>query len=397
MNSDKNQSNKILKPYNKKLALSLSVPSNNGDIDKNLLKKSEEDYQNSFDNIIAFSNKITAAKKKGINAIIYHADNADGLFSAYIAVQYLLENKKDDINILPLKPSSGYGIDSRLEKDMSKIEGRNLLVLDLSYNKETLVFLKTHAKSVIILDDHPRNDNAYKNSNTFFVGDDRHAAVAYTWKFFYPNEPVPLFVQVVDNDDRKLQLPFLRHLDFHSYSVFYNYRLIHNPYLNMKFDKPSDFKYIELIIDSTNMMVYNVIGHYYDEVVNNIKDQVARNARFAYFQGHPVYVLNYNDPVLYKMVARQMITNAENNNQNIDFAVLWGYEYTSGSYKVFLSEKHTRGKPRFNLPQIARTLGKIGDTKKGGGGGGFVGNFYWPRNNKKDIWDLFTKNKTFLR
>ena len=93
-------------------------------------------------------------------------------------------------------------------------------------------------------------------------------------------------------------------------------------------------------------------------MVNNIKDQVARNARFAYFQGHPVYVLNYNDPVLYKMVARQMITNAENNNQNIDFAVLWGYEYTSGSYKVFLSEKHTRGKPRFNLPQIAEHLVK---------------------------------------
>ena len=53
-----------------------------------------------------------------------------------------------------------------------------------------------------------------------------------------------------------------------------------------------------VIIDEYNNIA-NIIGYYYDELANNIKEQVARNAQFAYFEGHPVYVLNYNDPVLY--------------------------------------------------------------------------------------------------
>jgi hypothetical protein len=134
-----------------------------------------------------------------------------------------------------------------------------------------------------------------------------------------------------------------------------------------------------------------IVGKYYLELQNNIKDQVARNAVKAIFQGHPVYVLNYNDPVMYKMVGRQMITNAEKKGDDIHFAVLWGWEYTSNAYKVFLSEKHTSYAPRYNLPLIGEKLGRLGGHPKGGKGSKFVGNFYWPHNNKYDIWDLFSK------
>jgi hypothetical protein len=71
---------------------------------------------------------------------------------------------------------------------------------------------------------------------------------------------------------------------------------------------------------------------------------------------------------------------------------LWNvYEYTNKYYRVQLVEYHG-GKPKFNLPQIAKTLGNIGRTGKGGGGAAFVGNFYWPHSKEKDIWDLFSKN-----
>ena len=93
------------------------------------------------------------------------------------------------------------------------------------------------------------------------------------------------------------------------------------------------------------------------------------------------------------MVGRQMVTNAKLKGDDIHFAVLWGYEYTNGFYKVYLCEYHdNRGKPKYNLPKIAKTLGNIGRTGKGGGGANFVGNFYWPHSKDKDIWDLFTKN-----
>ena len=152
-----------------------------------------------------------------------------------------------------------------------------------------------------------------------------------------------------------------------------------------------DFDYLDNVTKNEFNLLINMIGHYYEELANNIKDQVARNARKETFQGHPVYVLNYNDPVLSRMVGRQMLTNAQKRGEHIDFAVLWGYEYTNRFYRVQLVEFHG-GKPKYNLPQIAKTLGNIGRTGKGGGGASYVGNFYWPHSKDKDIWDLFSKN-----
>ena len=55
----KNESNKILKPYNRKLALSLTEPEMPDNLNKNMLKKIEEDYQDSFGNIISFASKFS--------------------------------------------------------------------------------------------------------------------------------------------------------------------------------------------------------------------------------------------------------------------------------------------------------------------------------------------------
>ena len=387
-NKKSNVKNKIIKPFNKVFSNKL-LKNNSNDLKE--YKKEIEEYQKSFDSIIDFSKGFTAAKKKGINCILFHTENSDGVMSAYIGVKYLLENNKKNINLIPAKPWSGKdNLDYRITSKEELLKDKNLLILDLQYNKAMIDYFKKVCKSVIIIDDHSiGNRNKNKNNSNHFVGNSNHAAVAYTWKFFYPKEDVPLIIQIIDNDDRKLQLPYLS--QYRNMSSFFNYRLFHSPYLKLNFDKISDFESLEVIMNEEYKMISNLIGHYYDELANNIKEQVARNARKATFQGHPVYVLNYNDPVLYKMVARQMVSNAEKKGDKIDFAVLWGYEYTNNCYKVFLSEKH-EGRPKYNLPQIAKTLGNIGKTSKGGGGDKFVGNFYWPHNKSNDIWDLFSKN-----
>jgi len=404
-NSSKKQTsvtNAIIKPFNKELVpyfvADKSTKNENAEF-----KEANAKYQDSFDDIIKFSKKITLAKKKGINCIIYHADNSDGVMSANIVVKYLTENKVgDDVTIIPAKPSSGAGfMNRRLEKYESQIKGRNVIILDLQYNKENLAYFQSLAKDVIVIDDHPVGQNQVSsrdgNSDKHFIGDNSHASVAYTWKFFYPKVDVPLYAQIIDNDDRKLQLPHLS--KYRNMSSFYNYRIFHSPYLQkfgIKFDKVSDFELLDTVISDEYKNVSNIIGHYYDELANNIKDQVARNARMAYFEGHPVYVLNYNDPVLARMVARQMLTNAKARGDHIDFVVLWGYEYTNQCYRVQLAEFHG-GKPKHNLPQIAKTLGNLGGTGKGGGGAQYVGNFYWPHGQGKDIWDLFGKTARFIR
>lgn len=380
----KNEMNSIIKPFNKNL---VSKFKNTNSANTKEFKKEMEEYEKSFEDILEFSKKISTPKKKDINCIIFHTENSDGVMSANIALKFLLENKKTDIHLIPAKPYSGYGkLDFRITEHENSLKNKNILILDLQYNQEMLTYFKKLAKNVYVIDDH---SIANSNDPNYFTGNGSHAAIAYTWKFFYPKKSVPLYVQIIDNDDRKLQLPYLS--QYRNMSSFFNYRIFHSPYLKIKFDSIQDFKNLDAIINDEYKFISNLIGHYYDELANNIKEQVARNARKATFQGHPVYVLNYNDPVLSRMVARQMLSNAQKKGEIIHFAVLWGYEYTNNCYRVQLCEFHG-GKPKYNLPNIAKTLGNIGKTGKGGGGAGFVGNFYWPRNKHMDIWELFSKN-----
>ena len=69
--------------------------------------------------------------------------------------------------------------------------------------------------------------------------------------------------------------------------------------------------------------------------------------------------------------------------------MLWAYEHNKNLYRIQLIDDHYQ--TAINLGNIARELGKIGETKMGGGGWPHIGNFYWPRTKDKDIWDLFTK------
>jgi hypothetical protein len=76
--------------------------------------------------------------------------------------------------------------------------------------------------------------------------------------------------------------------------------------------------------------------------------------------------------------------------QPIDFAVVWGYEYTSGSYDITLIDNH-RPESTINLAEIAIKLGKMCGDKRGGGGHPHQSHFYLKRSQTLDIWDLFTK------
>jgi hypothetical protein len=355
----------------------------------------EKDYQNSFDDIISFSKSFTKKEMTDIDVIMYNENNNDGMISAYIAWLFFKEtNSAKSPLFIPAKPSSSNNIlNMRLKKHEYNLRGKTVLIVDISFGKANYQYLTSICKQIIIVDDHKivTNNNIGKYINKFnnvkhFIGD-THSACSYVWKFFFPKKDVPYYIMVIDNKDKKLYLPFIPRLKSQYFTSYLSFRITSNPYLNK--DDPHYFDKVHELLD-VDSNFSSLVGKFYDEVENNIKDQVAKNARKTYFQGHPVYVLNYSDPVLYKKVARQMVTNAEKKGDHIDFAVIWGYEYTAGAYKVFLSEKH-EGRPKFNLPDMARKLGKIGGTARAGFGKEFIGNFYWPKNNNHDIWDLFSK------
>ena len=69
-------------------------------------------------------------------------------------------------------------------------------------------------------------------------------------------------IQFIDNKDRSLHLPYLKHGD--SFISFLNYRVIHNPF--NKYTSITDFNKLNELIENINVIFMNVVGHYYDEV-----------------------------------------------------------------------------------------------------------------------------------
>ena len=169
--------------------------------------KDEDEYQNSFQDVLAFSKDITPSKKKSINTIIFNTNNADGIFSAYVAIKFLKENNIENIKVIQGKPASGNSVNSILKYIENDIKNKNVLIVDIAYSKVNLNYMAKLAKSIIVIDDHSsKNRNLTEGLNEnikYFVGG-KHSAVGYTWKFFFPTKKVPMYIQYIDNDDRKL-------------------------------------------------------------------------------------------------------------------------------------------------------------------------------------------------
>ena len=357
---------------------------------RSTLFQTEEEYQNSFDNILAFSKNVTTKDKENIDVVMFHTENEDGLMSAYTIYKYF-ENKKE-LNFIPARPSSSNTmLNYRLRKYDNLIKDKNLMIVDLSFGKANYDYLSKLCKNIIIIDDHPRTNNILKNYSNIqaFIGDNKHCALAYTFKFFNPKQNVPLDIISIDNNDRKSPYPFLNSTLSRYITTYNNFKITHSPYLKIQFTKNSDFKKLEELLNVSLQYKY-LIGKLYDEVCNNIKAQVAVNAVKKTFCGHRVYMLNYNDPVLYKMVSREIFTLAERRGDQIDFVVLYGFEFTSNAYKIFVSEKHT-SKPPVHTQALNNILRKYGGfLAKGGRVTKYILNFYYPHDKTHDIWDLIS-------
>ncbi len=352
----------------------------------------EKDYEASFKDIIAFRKKIGLPAIKKIDTVIYHDENHDGMVSAAIAYNFLVNEHGKEVKFIPLKPGKNV-------RNSEDLKDKHVLVLDLdmTFNQKLIDTLNKEAKSVLIIDDHEEIANTNKvkahiSNKIARNGVKRgptHATSGNVWKFFYPRKKVPSVVQYIDSGDAKLYLPFAPMGQLFTEAL--GFRVIKNkvkyPYQQRQSQPEKILQVIWDIIDESDAEFWLFIGNYFTEVTENLKDQIAVNAVRMKFQGDCVAVLNFNAPALSKKVALQMITNFQRRGQPVDYAITWGYEYKSNAYRIGLNrQKWKSGK---NLGEIARRLGRKGGHPKGGGGHEADGNFYWPRTAKQDIWDLF--------
>jgi len=354
---------------------------------------SEEAYQNSIGpEIIAFSKKFTDKQKHDINYVLYHRANSDGISASFIFWKYATNSGKDksrtDIIFEPFDPGfvRGGGVNPRITAILDKLQGKNVLGLDLSLNGETLSAIKNAAASFIWIDDHASTRNA-AGIPEVFVGKG-HAACAYTYKFFYPDKPIPVFIQYIDNSDAKLFLPFLPYGDL--FNLAFGVRITNNVLLSKQMTRQvygGIFEQMNEMFPEDKQPTFMIfIGNYMNEIRENMKYEIVNLAQPATFQGYRVGVLNFDAPGLAKVVGRQIVSNFKARKVPIDFSVIWAYQYLKREYRIQLATDHSTSS--INVAEIATKLGSLPEGgKEGGGGHPNMASFYW----KGNIFDLFTK------
>ena len=138
--------------------------------------------------------------KDNIDFVIYHNPCCDGFGPAYVAWKYLptkFPNKK--VTYYP----DNYGNVAPIVKD------KNILISDFSYPENVINTMIKESKSFLIIDHHVTSEQNLENiPNKYKIFDKSNSGCVLTWKYFFPNEPIPtMLLYIEDRDLWKKQLP----------------------------------------------------------------------------------------------------------------------------------------------------------------------------------------------
>jgi oligoribonuclease NrnB/cAMP/cGMP phosphodiesterase (DHH superfamily) len=119
--------------------------------------------------------------------IIYHKNCPDGFAAAWVANRYFA-------NTASYIPAS-YG-----DPIPENIEGKEVYVLDFSYDAERLSSLEAKAKRLVVIDHH-KGAEAHVKATKEHVFDLHHSGAYLTWRYFYPNVEIPTFIEYLSDGD----------------------------------------------------------------------------------------------------------------------------------------------------------------------------------------------------
>lgn len=164
------------------------------------------------------------------NLCIYHKSCADG-FGAALAVKAHFDEHEQRCEFL----AAHYG------DKAPDVTGLNVVIVDYSYPKETLIRMNEQADSIVVLDHH-KTAQANLDGLDFCQFDMSRSGAMMAWQYFHPDKPVPkLFKYIQDRDLWQWELPESKEfssglqmleMDFNQWEVY-----LHDEYCNQLIDK----------------------------------------------------------------------------------------------------------------------------------------------------------------
>ncbi|MDO8556873.1 MAG: DHHA1 domain-containing protein [Candidatus Jorgensenbacteria bacterium] len=271
--------------------------------------------------------------------VLYHMDCPDGFGAAWVAWKKF-GNKAEYIAVPPrVLPKT-------------KLQSREIYVLDNSYSVEIMRKLARDKNRVVVIDHHGSSEDDVKSSPEH-VFDLNHSGAVLAWKYFFPQKKLPrLLAYIEDNDLWRHELPNTNEVQAFLSAYEYDFKI---------WSKLADT--LETRGGIKKSAEQGVIVLKYQEKL--VRDAV-RKAELVLFHGKKTLAANSPSKSLASGIGHEIA-------KQFKFGIIW-YE-TNGDIRVSL-----RSIGNFDVAKLAQKYGEGGGHKNAAG---FtikaIGKFPWKR------------------
>lgn len=246
-----------------------------------------------------------------VDFVIYHGNCSDGFTSALAAYEYFKPTNGINKNGIHVEYYAASFYNSP-----PNVANRNVLICDFSYKYVQMIEMMKSAKKLIILDHHKSAEKELENiqpKNKIFRMD--HSGAYITWKYFYPDNDVPLFVKYVEDNDIWLKkMPYTREVTSYIFSL---------PFKFEEYEKLLDPSQIDAIIPIAQGM--NKQNEYYVE-----KSLPYVTLKFIQINNEYYFVVHSNSSILKSEIGNQMLKKYP----NCDFSAIYSVNDDSTNFSL---------------------------------------------------------------
>lgn len=256
-----------------------------------------------------------------VDLVIYHAGCTDGFGAAYSAWK-LLGDRAD-------YHAAKYG------EPPPDVVGKNVVVLDFSYDNATTKRLMKEAKSFLVIDHHKSAMvELHDVSCTRF--DMNHSGAMLAWKFFHPGKDAPRMIKFIEDRDLwKWEIPYSKEFA-------------------AAFDMvPFDFEEFDKYLDDSAVDSAQERGAYILAYSKTVISKIAKHASSRKIDGKEVLVVN--SPHWMSEIGAAL-------SPRCDYALIWFWDHETRQVKVSLRAHHEDS----DVSEVAKRFGGGGHRKAAG-------------------------------
>jgi len=262
-------------------------------------------------------------KPDEVDLVIYHDNCTDGFGAAFAAWQA----RRDTATYFPAK----------YREPPPDVTGKNVLIVDFSYPRSTLLKMREQARSILVLDHHKSAMEDLQDLD-FVQFDMTSSGAMLSWAFFHPDEHPPLMIRYIqDRDLWQWKMPSSREFSAGFMNV---------PFLFTEYSRHMQDSSVQHVINQGTTIVRYIDS----EVAKICKHAAKRRLRVA--PDLTCRVVNTHAWV--SEVGSKICESA-------DVAVMWYMDHASGAWRVSL-----RSRPGVDVTPIARHYGGGGHEQAAG-------------------------------